>query len=198
MESIQLRALRTSPCRGWPLIPRIRPRSTRARGRATVARRRCRLPATRASRDHLRYTGERSIGGRDLGHNRGEPPAGDHRCDVRLHRRPVYGGFGHPDHRREPAPSAGVVHIQAIVGTCASAMGEGDAFDYGGCSGITVEPAVLPEAGIHTYSQTLLADGGIAPYSFPVASGTLPAGLSLSSGGSSPVRPPRCLTTTSG
>ena len=34
-----------------------------------------------------------------------------------------------------------------------------------------------------TYSQTITANGGTAPYSFAVSSGNLPPGLSLSSGG---------------
>ncbi len=52
------------------------------------------------------------------------------------------------------------------------------------CPTITVNPASLPDgfASI-TYSQTLTASGGTAPYSFAVTAGALPGGLSLSAGG---------------
>ena len=45
---------------------------------------------------------------------------------------------------------------------------------------LTITPATLPAAvqGI-AYSQTLTASGGIAPYSFAISTGTLPAGLTL-------------------
>ena len=45
---------------------------------------------------------------------------------------------------------------------------------------LTITPATLPAAtqGV-AYNQTVLASGGIAPYSFTVSSGTLPAGLAL-------------------
>jgi hypothetical protein len=45
-------------------------------------------------------------------------------------------------------------------------------------------PALLPNAAIsQPYSQTIVASGGAAPYSFSIATGALPAGLSLSSAG---------------
>jgi len=49
---------------------------------------------------------------------------------------------------------------------------------------VVVNPATLPNPspGV-AYSQTLTASGGIAPYSFALSSGSLPAGLSLGSGG---------------
>lgn len=45
---------------------------------------------------------------------------------------------------------------------------------------LTVTPTTLPAAaqGL-AYNQTLTASGGVAPYSFAVSSGTLPAGLTL-------------------
>lgn len=49
---------------------------------------------------------------------------------------------------------------------------------------IAIAPATLPNGTVATaYSQTVTASGGIAPYSFAVTAGALPAGLSLSSGG---------------
>lgn len=49
---------------------------------------------------------------------------------------------------------------------------------------VTVSPASLPAATAGSaYSQTLLASGGTAPYSFAIISGALPAGLTLSSTG---------------
>jgi large repetitive protein len=49
---------------------------------------------------------------------------------------------------------------------------------------IAVDPATLPNttAGL-SYSQTLSASGGAAPYAFAVTAGALPNGLTLSSGG---------------
>ena len=54
----------------------------------------------------------------------------------------------------------------------------------GGASAITTAPAALPamRAGV-AVQQPLSASGGQAPYRFTLASGVLPAGLSLDSGG---------------
>ncbi len=53
------------------------------------------------------------------------------------------------------------------------------------CPVITVSPATLPNGTIGVaYSQTNSASGGTGPYTFNVTTGTLPDGLSLSSGGS--------------
>ena len=49
---------------------------------------------------------------------------------------------------------------------------------------ITVTPATLANGVVgQSYSQSLAASGGTAPYSFSVGAGTLPAGLSLAAGG---------------
>ncbi|HTK80986.1 MAG TPA: Ig domain-containing protein, partial [Bacteroidota bacterium] len=52
------------------------------------------------------------------------------------------------------------------------------------CPTITVSPASLPNGtqGV-AYSQNITASGGSSPYTYAVTSGSLPAGLSLSSGG---------------
>lgn len=49
---------------------------------------------------------------------------------------------------------------------------------------VALSPGTLPasDPGV-AYSQTITASGGVAPYGFALASGTLPAGLTLSSGG---------------
>lgn len=49
---------------------------------------------------------------------------------------------------------------------------------------LTVSPATLP-AGVvgNAYSQSLSSSGGIAPYAYSLASGTLPPGIALSSAG---------------
>jgi hypothetical protein len=49
---------------------------------------------------------------------------------------------------------------------------------------LTLSPSTLPapQVGV-AYSQTLMASGGIAPYTWSVGSGSLPAGLTLSSTG---------------
>ena len=47
-----------------------------------------------------------------------------------------------------------------------------------------ISPTTLPNGTVAAaYSQTVTATGGIAPYSFAVTAGALPAGLTLSSGG---------------
>jgi hypothetical protein len=52
------------------------------------------------------------------------------------------------------------------------------------CSAITVNPASLPNSSVGaSYSQTVSATGGAAPYTFSVSAGTLPPGLTLASGG---------------
>ncbi|KQZ57518.1 hypothetical protein ASD53_07745 [Lysobacter sp. Root559] len=49
---------------------------------------------------------------------------------------------------------------------------------------IAIAPATLPGAQVATaYSEALSASGGIAPYTYAVTAGTLPAGLTLSSTG---------------
>ena len=50
------------------------------------------------------------------------------------------------------------------------------------CPVITLSPSVLPDGYIGVaYSQTIVASGGTAPYTFTVSNGTLPAGLNLNS-----------------
>ena len=52
------------------------------------------------------------------------------------------------------------------------------------CPVITFAPPTLPTGNVGVaYSQQITASGGLAPYTFSVVSGTLPAGLTLSSGG---------------
>jgi hypothetical protein len=49
---------------------------------------------------------------------------------------------------------------------------------------VTVNPPTIPNGTVAVaYSQTLTASGGVAPYTFAVTAGALPAGLTLSSGG---------------
>src|SRR5207247_10406129 len=50
--------------------------------------------------------------------------------------------------------------------------------------GISFSPATLPDAVDGTaYSQTITGSGGSGPFSFSISSGSLPPGLTLSSGG---------------
>lgn len=49
---------------------------------------------------------------------------------------------------------------------------------------IALAPATLPGGQVaQAYAQTLTASGGVAPYTFAVTTGALPAGLTLSAGG---------------
>ena len=63
------------------------------------------------------------------------------------------------------------------------ASGPGEVEDYLlniTCSSISLSPTTLPAPTVGTaYSQTVTASGGNAPYTFAVATGTLPAGLTL-------------------
>ncbi len=52
------------------------------------------------------------------------------------------------------------------------------------CSTLTVSPTTLPTGEVGTvYSQTLFGGGGVAPYTFALTAGSLPASLTLSSAG---------------
>ncbi len=52
------------------------------------------------------------------------------------------------------------------------------------CPVITLSPAGLPVGtGALSYTVTITASGGWGPYSFAVTSGSLPTGLTLTSGG---------------
>ena len=54
----------------------------------------------------------------------------------------------------------------------------------GGCATITLSPPTLPDGTVAiAYNQALSASGGTAPYTFALASGTLPPGLSLTTAG---------------
>ena len=54
----------------------------------------------------------------------------------------------------------------------------------GGCPTITLAPPTLPPGTVGVaYSQQITASGSTGPYTFSVASGTLPAGLTLTAGG---------------
>jgi len=49
-----------------------------------------------------------------------------------------------------------------------------------GCPAITLSPSTLPPGMVFTfYSQSVTASGGTAPYTYTVASGALPSGLTL-------------------
>jgi alpha-tubulin suppressor-like RCC1 family protein len=54
----------------------------------------------------------------------------------------------------------------------------------GGCSTITLSPSTLPSGTVGTtYNETISASGGTSPYTYSVASGALPSGLTLSNSG---------------
>ncbi|MGN6778154.1 putative Ig domain-containing protein [Rhizobium sp.] len=53
-----------------------------------------------------------------------------------------------------------------------------------GAPTIAIAPTTLPAATVAAaYNQTITASGGTSPYSYAITAGTLPAGLTLSSGG---------------
>ena len=52
------------------------------------------------------------------------------------------------------------------------------------CPAITLSPATLPDGNVGSlYNQAITASGGTGPYTFSLASGSLPPGLALSSSG---------------
>src|SRR5690606_18576961 len=49
---------------------------------------------------------------------------------------------------------------------------------------VLISPSSLDDGAVgHAYAETFTASGGFAPYTFTVASGTLPPGLNLATGG---------------
>lgn len=80
-------------------------------------------------------------------------------------------------------PSAGGSYAFAITATGWGACTTARTYNLlvtGTCTTITVNPASLPAGALGAlYSQTLSATGGTAPYSYSIAVGALPAGLSL-------------------
>jgi hypothetical protein len=90
-------------------------------------------------------------------------------------------------------------HLSAVTHTGGSADGANAVYHYdnadnrttvtfgaatGGTTTITLSPTTLPNGTVGTaYSRTITASGGTSPYTFAKSSGTLPAGLALSSAG---------------
>jgi uncharacterized repeat protein (TIGR03803 family) len=69
------------------------------------------------------------------------------------------------------------------VTTVGGTANDGTVFELS-ATGVTLLPQTLPAATVGAgYNQTLTAVGGTAPYTFAVSAGSLPAGLTLSSGG---------------
>lgn len=53
-----------------------------------------------------------------------------------------------------------------------------------GCPAVTIQPELLPSTQVNTpYNATLTASGHVAPYTFLLTAGALPAGMNLSSSG---------------
>jgi fibronectin-binding autotransporter adhesin len=81
----------------------------------------------------------------------------------------------------DPA-GTGTVNITVTTAGGTSATSPADQFRYPGS--LTLSPTTLSAATVGTsYSQTVSASGGTAPYTFAVSSGSLPAGLTLSAAG---------------
>jgi len=79
---------------------------------------------------------------------------------------------------------AGTVDVRVTTAGGTSATSGADQFSYVVAPTISVAPAVLPAiTASNAYSQTISATGGVAPYSFTITSGTLPAGLILAPNG---------------
>ncbi|MGD7246808.1 putative Ig domain-containing protein [Ralstonia pseudosolanacearum] len=80
-------------------------------------------------------------------------------------------------------PTAGGSFGFTITATDANSFTASRAYSITiGAATVALNPATVPGATLNTaYSQTFTASGGIGPYTYAVASGTLPAGVSLNS-----------------
>lgn len=78
-------------------------------------------------------------------------------------------------------PTAGGSFSFTVTATDANGFTASRAYAFTiGAAAIALNPATVPGATLAAaYSQTLTASGGIAPYTYAVTSGTLPAGVSL-------------------
>ncbi len=78
-------------------------------------------------------------------------------------------------------PTAGGSFSFTATATDANSFTASRAYSFTiGAATVVLNPATVPGATLNTaYSQTLTASGGIGPYTYAVASGTLPAGMSL-------------------
>jgi hypothetical protein len=81
------------------------------------------------------------------------------------------------------APTAGGSYAFAVTTTGWGACTRTQSYNLlvtGTCSTITVNPTSLPAGALGTaYTQTVSATGGTTPYSYSIATGALPAGLTL-------------------
>jgi len=91
------------------------------------------------------------------------------------------------------APDGNLTGLPSATGNFAFTVSVADEGDVPGsraytmsvaCAVIAITPSTLPDAqeGV-AYNQTLTATGGVAPHTFAVVAGSLPAGLSLSAAG---------------
>ncbi len=80
----------------------------------------------------------------------------------------------------QSAVLSAIVSWILVFSACSGASGIGaKSSDPGTAAGLTIS-ATLPQASVgSTYSGSLTASGGAAPYTFTVVSGQLPQGLSL-------------------
>ncbi len=81
-------------------------------------------------------------------------------------------------------PSNAVLVSASKAQVAGVAAGKVYVFDCLSCPAIALTPATLPGGTVSTtYNQTVTASGGAGPYQYSCSGGTLPPGLSLSSGG---------------
>jgi hypothetical protein len=101
---------------------------------------------------------------------------------------------GEDDDNNGLQPGGGGTEVRSPVLTLAPGTEPGssgttsveDTIDFGfaTCLPITFTPTDLPPAAVNDlYSQTLVADGGKAPYVYQITAGTLPSGILLGSDG---------------
>ncbi len=80
--------------------------------------------------------------------------------------------------------STGVFPFTARVTDTASNASQGNFTIAVNATALTIFPTTLPAGSIgQAYNNSLTASGGVAPYSFSLISGSLPAGLTLSTAG---------------
>jgi hypothetical protein len=120
----------------------------------------------------------------------------------------TYGTLGRPSAANQPGARTGSAAWSGDAGTLWLFGGNGydsqpyPAYSLGdlwslsfGCPPLVVSPAALPGAAFgNPYAQPLVASNGVAPYRFEIVSGSLPAGMTLSSSGTVYGTPSTCGT----
>jgi len=143
----------------------------------------------------LRTDGTIACWGENI-HGQADPPAGtflgvsaggNHSCGVRTDGTVACWGFN--DSGQATPPAGTFLEVSAKYYDTCGVRADGTAACWGDNSAgqapvVSIAPLTLPNGRYGSlFSQAITASGGKAPYTYRVASGTLPAGISLSEAG---------------